>query len=137
MAATTCVVSPRNTKFAQRRAVGSELVSHDAVWSDAVLLQELPHQLERRLAVSPRLNQNIQDLAFLSQCPRGSSKCPRTSARLQNISPNGAPIFKQNRFKFNLISADGSAHFAAQDPVSCHACAAYSQSSYPDLQSQR
>jgi hypothetical protein len=25
----TCVVPPRNTKFAQRRAVGSELVGHD------------------------------------------------------------------------------------------------------------
>ena len=57
-------VSPRNTKFAQRRAVGSELVGHDAGWSDAVLLQEFSHQLERRLAVSPWLNQDVQDLAF-------------------------------------------------------------------------
>jgi len=70
-----------------------------------------------------------------SEC--AASKCPRTSPRLQNISPNGAPIFKQKRFKFNLISADGPAHFAAQDPLSCHACAAYSQSSYADLQFQR
>src|SRR5680860_1767917 len=51
-----CVVPPRNTKFAQRRAVGSELVGHDGGWSDALLLQEFSHQLERRLAV--------QDLAF-------------------------------------------------------------------------
>jgi hypothetical protein len=49
---------PRDTKFAQRRAVG------DGGWSDAVLLQEFSHQLERRLAVSPRLNQDVQDLAF-------------------------------------------------------------------------
>ena len=55
----TRIVSPRNTKLAQRRAVGSELVGHDAVWSDAVLLQELSHQLERRLAVSPWLNQDV------------------------------------------------------------------------------
>jgi hypothetical protein len=34
----TCVVPPRNTKFAQRRAVGSELVGHDGGWSDALLL---------------------------------------------------------------------------------------------------
>ena len=58
---TTRVVSPRNTKFAQRRAVGSKLVGHDGGWSDAVLLQEFSHQLERRLAVSPRLNQDVQD----------------------------------------------------------------------------
>ena len=61
---TTCVVSPRKPKFAQRRAVRSELVGHDGGWSDAVLLQEFSHQLERRLAVSPWLNQDVQDLAF-------------------------------------------------------------------------
>ena len=60
----TCVVPPRNTKFAQRRAVGSELVGHDGGWSDALLLQEFSHQLERRLAVSPWLNEDVQDLAF-------------------------------------------------------------------------
>ena len=56
----TCVVAPRNTKFAQRRAVGSELVGHDGGWSDALLLQEFSHQLERRLAVSPWLNEDVQ-----------------------------------------------------------------------------
>src|SRR5665811_239702 len=60
----TCVVPPRNTKFAQHRAVGSELVGHDGGWSDALLLQEFSHQLERRLAVSPWLNEDVQDLAF-------------------------------------------------------------------------
>src|SRR6478672_67176 len=60
----TCVVPPRNTKFAQRRAVGSELVSHDGGWRDALRLQEFSHQLERRLAVSPWLNEDVQDLAF-------------------------------------------------------------------------
>ena len=60
----TRVVSPRNTKLAQRRAVGSKLVGHDGGWSDAVLLQELSHQLERRLAGSPWLNQDVQNLAF-------------------------------------------------------------------------
>ena len=60
----TGIVSPRKPKFAQRRAVGSELVGHDGGWSDAVLLQEFSHQFERRLAVSPRLNQDVQNLAF-------------------------------------------------------------------------
>ena len=56
---TTCIVSPRKPKVAQRRAVGSELVGHDGGWSDALLLQEFSHQLERRLAVSPWLNQDV------------------------------------------------------------------------------
>ena len=46
------------------RAVGSELVGHDGGWSDALLLQEFSQQLECRLAASPRLNQDVQDLAF-------------------------------------------------------------------------
>ena len=60
----TRIVSPRKPKFPQRRAVGSEFVGHDGGWSDAVLLQEFSHQLERRLAVSPWLNQDVEDLAF-------------------------------------------------------------------------
>ena len=61
----TRVVPPRNTKFAQRRAVGSELVGHDGGWSDALLLQEFSHQLERRLAVSPWLNEDVEHDAVL------------------------------------------------------------------------
>src|SRR4029077_5533141 len=37
---------------------------HDGGWRDALLLQEFSHQLERRLAVSPWLNEDVQDLAF-------------------------------------------------------------------------
>src|SRR5436853_2819612 len=42
----TCVVPPRNTEFAQRRAVGSELVGHDDSWSDSLLLQKFSHELQ-------------------------------------------------------------------------------------------
>src|SRR5665648_241413 len=88
----TCVVPPRNTKFAQRRAVGSELVGHDGGWSDALLLQEFSHQLERRLAVSPWLNEDVQDLAFAVHgtpdvqlsavdATNTSSRCHRPSGR--------------------------------------------------------
>ena len=54
----------RNTKFAKRGTVGSELVGHNGGWSDALPLQEFSHQLERRLAVSPGLNEDVQHLAF-------------------------------------------------------------------------
>ncbi len=49
----TGVVTPRNTKFAQRRTVGSELVGHDGGWSDALLLQKFPHELECPAADRP------------------------------------------------------------------------------------
>jgi hypothetical protein len=32
-------------KFAQRGALGSELIGHDGGWSDALLLQKFSHQL--------------------------------------------------------------------------------------------
>ena len=54
----------RNTKFAERRSVGSELVGHNGGWGEALLLQKFSHQLERRLAISPWLNEYVQDLAF-------------------------------------------------------------------------
>ena len=60
----TRVVTPRNTKVTQCRTIGSELVGYDSGWSNALLLQEFPHQLERRLTVSPGLNQDVQDLTF-------------------------------------------------------------------------
>jgi hypothetical protein len=75
----TCVVPPRNTKFAQRRAIGSELVGHDGGWRDALLLQEFSHQLERRLAVSPWLNEDVQDLPLMET--NTSSRCHRPSGR--------------------------------------------------------
>ena len=60
----TCVVPSRNTKFAKRGAVGSELVGHNDGWSDALPLQEFSHQLERCFAVSPGLNEDVQHLTF-------------------------------------------------------------------------
>jgi hypothetical protein len=45
----TCIVPPRNTKFAQRRAVGSELVGHDGDWSDAMLLHGILQEVQSLL----------------------------------------------------------------------------------------
>ena len=60
----TCVVPPRDAKFAQRRAVRIRACRSRWWWSNALLLQKFPHQLERRLAVSPGLNEDVQHLAF-------------------------------------------------------------------------
>ena len=87
----TGVVTPRNTKFAQRRTVGSEPVGDDGGWSDALLLQKFPHELECRLTVAPWLNEDIQNLAFaVHGAPDGQlfaidgdepSRCHRPSGR--------------------------------------------------------
>jgi hypothetical protein len=49
-----------------RSAAGG--VARAGFWSDALLLQELSHQLERRLAVSPWLNEDVQGPRL--RCPR-------------------------------------------------------------------
>src|SRR5512143_3173360 len=82
----TDVVLPRNTKFAQRSAVGSELVGHDGGWSDALLLQEFSHQLERRLAVSPWISPSPSTARQTYNClplieTNISSRCHRPSGR--------------------------------------------------------
>src|SRR5512137_2744793 len=107
----TCVVSPRKTKLAQRCAVGSKLVGHDGGWSDAVLFQQFPHQLERRLAISPWLNQDVEDSPSLSTARQTynclplmetntSSRCHRTSGRDRprlSLRAMMAPNFKAQR----------------------------------------
>ena len=42
-------------------------VGHDGGWSDALLLQEFSDQLERRLAISPWLNQDIEGVVTLNE----------------------------------------------------------------------
>src|SRR6266540_192478 len=86
----TCVVPPRNTKFAQRKAVGSELVGHDGGSSDALLLREFSHQLERRLAVSPWLNEDVQGprLSLSTACQTYNCLPLRRRARELLRDPN-------------------------------------------------
>src|SRR5271167_3318460 len=83
-------------QLAQRRAVGSELVGHDGSWSDALLLQEFSHQLERRLAVSPWLNEDVQDLAASLSTARQTYNClplmeTNTSSRCHRPCGRGRP----------------------------------------------
>ena len=59
----TCVVPPRNTKFAQRGAVGSELVGHNGGGGNALPLQE-ENQIEAFVANynHRRYHESIDDL---------------------------------------------------------------------------
>ena len=89
------VVSPHNTQFTQRGAVGSEFVGHDGRWSDALLFQEFSHQLEGRLAVSTRLNEDIQNSPSLSTARQTYSCLPlmetNTSSRCHRPAGRGRP----------------------------------------------
>src|SRR5215467_6708836 len=45
--------------------VGAQLVGDQQVGSEALLLEQLAHQSQRRPSVAPTLNQHVEDLAFV------------------------------------------------------------------------
>jgi hypothetical protein len=49
-------------------SVGPQLVSDDRPWGEAILLQQLPHQLQRCPLIPLGLNQNVKHLAILINC---------------------------------------------------------------------
>src|SRR5829696_5217288 len=51
-------------QIASGRAVGAELVSHDLVWSVALLPEQLPHEPQGGCRVPPGLDQQVQDLTL-------------------------------------------------------------------------
>src|SRR5215213_1976728 len=54
----------RQAELASGRAVGAQLVGHELVRSVAQLLQQLAHEFQGRRRVAPRLDQQVQHLAF-------------------------------------------------------------------------
>ena len=79
-----------NTKFAQRRTVGSELVGDDGGWSDALLLHKFPHELECRLTVAPWLLGTAQRSDPGVATVAGNN--PRKSAPRQKIHQLGQGV---------------------------------------------
>ncbi len=53
-----------NPKIVGGGAIGPQVVGDHPMWNEAVFLQEFAHQLQRRMLVSPRLHQHIEDFAF-------------------------------------------------------------------------
>src|SRR5512139_1253100 len=45
-------------------AIRPQVVGNQQVWNEAVLLQQLAHDLQRSMFVAPGLDQHIEDLAF-------------------------------------------------------------------------
>ena len=50
--------------FAGTSAIGPQVVSDQQVWNEAVFLQQLPHEFQRRMFAAFSLDQHIEDFAF-------------------------------------------------------------------------
>jgi hypothetical protein len=48
----------------ERRGIGAQLVGHQQFRHEALLLQQLVHQPQRRPSVSPALDQHVENLAI-------------------------------------------------------------------------
>src|SRR5215472_13546033 len=49
----------------ERSAVGAQLIRDHFFWREPLLSHQLAHELGGRAPVSPALNQNVEDLAFV------------------------------------------------------------------------
>jgi hypothetical protein len=49
----------------ERAGVGAQLVGDQQLGSEALLLEQLAHQSQRRPTVAPTLNQHVENLAFV------------------------------------------------------------------------
>ena len=49
----------------ERRGVGAQLVGDQQFRREALLLEQLAHQPQRRPAIAPALDQHVQDLALV------------------------------------------------------------------------
>jgi hypothetical protein len=103
-----------HTKFAQRRAVGSELVGHDGGWSDALLLQEFSHQLERMLWLSI-----IATICGFSSRKCSGSLAVATLSRLGHFCCGAQPHHSNGQFREASRSAS-RAHAAFPDTSSAN-----------------
>ena len=56
-------------QLAPGRAVGAQLVGDELVWSEALLLEQLPHEPQGSLRVPPGLDQQVQDIALTVNGP--------------------------------------------------------------------
>jgi hypothetical protein len=87
-------MAARETQLASGRALGAQLVGHKLVWSEALLLQQLPHKPQGSRCIPLGLDQQVQHLALTvdspsqvhGACPglrppfRPSATCPSVSA---------------------------------------------------------
>src|SRR5215831_6360887 len=66
----------------ERRGVGAQLVGDHQFGGEALLLEQLAHQAQRRPGVASALDQHVDDLALMVDGP------PGTSARRQSGLPS-------------------------------------------------
>ena len=59
-----CFMHMFQTQISKRHAVRRQFSRRDMFWADALVLQQVPHDLKRRPLVPMPLNQDVQDLAL-------------------------------------------------------------------------
>src|SRR5262249_38839069 len=52
------------SQLSERRSIGAQLVGDQHLGCEALLLEQLAHQPQRRPAVAPTLNQHVENLAL-------------------------------------------------------------------------
>ena len=62
-------MAPRQPEVTKRRAIGSQLVGDDGIRDEALFFQQFAYQFQRRLLVAPRLDQDLEHLAFVVHRP--------------------------------------------------------------------
>jgi hypothetical protein len=64
----TEIMPLRQAEITQRSAVRWQFVGDEGIRDEALVFEQLSHQFQCRSLVSPALNQDIQDLAFITYC---------------------------------------------------------------------
>lgn len=109
--ALVCDVLRTQAKFPECGAVGPQLVSRDPGWR-AMFLQKLAHELFRGSCVAARLNQKVQNFAFIVY---GSPK-PITSSSNDDGHFVQMPMVTRNWSMGSQIACNGGPKF--QTPTS-------------------
>jgi mandelate racemase len=75
----TLLVARRQSEFGPRRAVGAQLVRHQHIRREALLLEQLAHELHGDSFVAPSLHEQVENLAFVVDRATARTAGPQSS----------------------------------------------------------
>src|SRR5215813_3447119 len=113
-------VRAAESQLSERRSIGAQLVGDQQLGCEALLLEQLAHQPQRRPAVAPTLNQHVENLALVID--RAPEIHPLTGDGYHQASGRGAVASPRSlRTGRDTLASSGSHCSAAsieQTPVS-------------------
>ena len=62
-------MSPRDSQLSRCSPIGCQSIGADAFWTDTGVLQKLPEQTHRSLGIATFLDEDVEDFAFVVDCP--------------------------------------------------------------------